>query len=182
MSTPPDDPDPQDEVLGRVDSLMARHRPPPLPVVRVPPPGADAGIPVLTDLVSLGHTPSAQPPAALAEDATPLPSLALAPVAAPATATDTSAADAPAATPEATRALEEALSRRLQERLDREIGELLDRRVLPEIAGALDFALGQVAGELKGTIRQLVREALEDTLASLLRDEPPAGPGRTDGR
>lgn len=140
------------EVFDRVDSLMSRHRPagaaPATPVVPVAPPPGD--IPVLTDVVSLG------PPTARR---TPEP-------AAPHAATTTDVRAMPADID----ALEQEVYRRLVDRFDREVAGIIERRVMPELAGSLDFALSQIAAELKGSLRQLVRETIEETLQRQMRN------------
>jgi len=152
--------DDHDEVLGSVDSLMARLRPAmPLPARATPPavvtapqaatpvrpPVAPGEIPVLTDVVSLGPVtarPAPPPPPDEADDL-PLPNVD---------------------------DLEREVYRRLGDRLDHEVGTLLERRVMPELAVSLDHALAQVATEIKGSLRQLVRETIEETLHQQVRN------------
>jgi hypothetical protein len=160
-----DDPaDDHDEVLGRVDSLMARLRPavpvsarsaPPalLPVAATAPAAAPptrtapspGDIPILTDVVSLGPVTvrPAPPPTPDVADDLPLPNVD---------------------------DLEREVYRRLGDRLDHEVGTLLERRVMPELAVSLDHALAQVATEIKGSLRQLVRETIEETLHQQVRN------------
>lgn len=156
--------DDHDEVLGSVDSLMARLRPAvstPLrvtptviaPAVVIAPQAATpprtsttAGeIPVLTDVISLGPVTARPAPAPSPdnEDALPLPNVD---------------------------DLEREVYRRLGDRLDHEVGALLERRVMPELAVSLDHALAQVATEIKGSLRQLVRETIEETLHQQVRN------------
>ena len=154
-----------EEVLGRVDSLLARLRPaasaplrPPAPSLPVSDPGpavqapglrsspAAGEIPLLTDVVSLGPV-GARPPVPPAAEPAGL--------------------DAPLHDVDE---LEQEVYRRLGDRLDHEIGALLERRVMPELAGSLDLALAQVATEIKGSIRQLVRETIEETLHQQVRN------------
>jgi len=159
--------DDHDEVLGSVDSLMARLRPavsaavrsvtPALtpitvPVLAVSTPAVSAGrtpaargdIPVLTDVVSLGPI-TGRPASPVSDDADdlPLPNVD---------------------------DLEREVYRRLGDRLDHEVGALLERRVMPELAVSLDHALAQVANEIKGSLRQLVRETIEETLHRQVRN------------
>lgn len=140
------------EVFDRADSLMSRHRPagvaPATPVAPVVPPPGD--LPVLTDVVSLG------PPTARR---TPEPA-----------APQTAATTAVRATPADVDALEQEVYRRLVDRFDREVGGIIERRVMPELAGSLDFALSQIAAELKSSLRQLVRETIEETLQRQMRN------------
>jgi len=177
------DADEHDEVLGRVDSLMARLRPataagafpsPGRPVAPTPPPMEDASpaapvpsiavtrpaakggaIPLLTDVVSLGPvTARAAPPPQAPTADIDLPDV---------------------------EALEQAVYRRLGDRLDHEVATLLERRVMPELAGSLDQALALVATEIKGSIRQLVRETIEETLQQHVRNlRLPLGDGTPD--
>jgi hypothetical protein len=159
--------DDHDEVLGSVDSLMARLRPAlpvnapvplrpaqpaPPPAVVTPPHAASpvraspsAGeIPILTDVVSLGPVSvRAAPPPPPDVPALPLPDVD---------------------------DLEREVYRRLGDRLDHEVGTLLERRVMPELAVSLDHALAQVAAEIKGSLRQLVRETIEETLHQQVRN------------
>jgi hypothetical protein len=155
--------DEHDEVLGSVDSLMARlrpavavsARPAPPPVVVIAPAAAPptrtasaAGeIPILTDVVSLGPVtvrPAPPPPPDVENDHDlPMPNVD---------------------------DLEREVYRRLGDRLDHEVGTLLERRVMPELAVSLDHALAQVATEIKGSLRQLVRETIEETLHQQVRN------------
>jgi hypothetical protein len=136
-----------DEALDWADSLMSRHRqasPPPVTPVAPATTPADE-LPVLTDVVSLGP-----PTARRAPDSAP--------------------ADEPVATPADIDALEQEVYRRLVDRFDREVGGIIERRVMPELAGSLDYALSQIAAELKGSLRQLVRETIEETLQKQVRN------------
>ncbi|MBI1395580.1 MAG: hypothetical protein GC151_06325 [Betaproteobacteria bacterium] len=137
----------EDPVLDRVESLIRRHKgvherwlPAALPTET-----DETPIPTLTDLVSPGARTS-EPSCSDARD------------------------PAPPVTRQQTQDLENEVYRRLQDRLDREIGALLERRVMPELAGSLDYALNHIARELKGSVRQLVREAIEETLNSRVRN------------
>lgn len=151
--------DDHDEVLGSVDSLMARLRPAVSAPLRTAPtvmapvvvaaapvrtPSNPGEIPVLTDVISLGPvTARPAPPDPDVTDDLPLPNVD---------------------------DLEREVYRRLGDRLDHEVGALLERRVMPELAVSLDHALAQVATEIKGSLRQLVRETIEETLHQQVRN------------
>lgn len=136
-----------DRALDWADSLMSRHRQasPPPAVPTAPAAAPPDELPVLTDVVSLGPPTARRTP-------------------------DPAPADAPVATPADVDALEQEVYRRLVDRFDREVGGIIERRVMPELAGSLDFALSQIAAELKGSLRQLVRETIEETLQKQVRN------------
>ena len=148
-----DIPGDDDQALDWADSLMSRHRqaspPPAAPAAPITAPPDE--LPVLTDVVSLG------PPTARRTSE-------------PAAPRESAVADEPIASPADVDALEQEVYRRLVDRFDREVGGIIERRVMPELAGSLDFALSQIAAELKGSLRQLVRETIEETLQRQVRN------------
>ena len=138
-----------DEVVGRADALLDRHR---LSKPKTPPP--PEAVPTLTDTVGAGTGASA------AE----IPTL-----------TDIVAAAEPGAAAiagvAATPALEQVIAERLKREISVRIAGMLPPGAAPAIAGALDEALQKVSGDLKANLDAIVRASIEETAKS-----PPPAP------
>ena len=166
-----------DEVLGRADALLTKHR------------AAAKGtsdlraIPTLTETIAAGIDTDAIPTltdiVTVSEQEAPLP---LPPSEAPAgfaVATipaddDQIAAPFPAQSGEIisrvqAQNLEHTVYQKLKKGLDTQIAEALEQRFIPELAGALDQALHKISDDLKADLGAMVRASIEDTLQSHLK-------------
>ncbi|HEX3136207.1 MAG TPA: class I tRNA ligase family protein, partial [Casimicrobiaceae bacterium] len=171
-----DDISPSDDVLGRADALLNRHR-------VAAKPAMDAGaIPTLTQPLARDLDESAIPT---------LTDIVTTPVRAPAAASaahaDNPAAEQPAQSGEIiTRVqaqnLEHGVYQKLKQELDAQIADVLHSRFMPDVAGALDQALNKISSELKTNIDAMVRASIEQTLQKQLEPlrltdaAPPAEP------
>jgi len=165
-----------DDVLGRADALLNRHR-------VAAKPATDAGaIPTLTQPLARDLDESAIPT---------LTDIVATPVRAPAAASaahvDNTAAEQPAQSGEIiTRVqaqnLEHGVYQKLKQELDAQIADVLHSRFMPDVAGALDQALNKISSELKTNIDAMVRASIEQTLQKQLEPlrltdaAPPAEP------
>jgi valyl-tRNA synthetase len=170
-----------DNVLGRADALLNRHR-------AVARPVADpATIPTLTESVTDDINTSAIP--TLTDIVEPAPE-----------AIDANAADAANGGEIISRVqaqnLEHGVYLKLKQGLDEQIAEVLQNRFMPNVSGALDQALHKISDELRVNIDAMVRASIAEALqkqAGQLRltdDEPapastpapdPAGTPRPSG-
>lgn len=164
MTRGPDD-DVDSRLLDEADFLIRRHRPS-TEEIRTPEPVAAPEpadrIPTLTDLVSPGRaSPSPR-------RAGPAPNVAPVPV--------------ETASPEAD--LERRVLRNVEERLHRELEVLIDQRLLPELTGSIDYALGVLKQDLEQTLRAWIREAMENTRRETDTTAPtaPSQPGSAETR
>ena len=165
-----------DDVLGRADALLNRHR-------VAAKPAMDAGaIPTLTQPLARDLDESAIP---TLTDIVTTP--VRAPVAASAAHADNRAAEQPAQSGEIiTRVqaqnLEHGVYQKLKQELDAQIADVLHSRFMPDVAGALDQALNKISSELKTNIDAMVRASIEQTLQKQLEPlrltdaAPPAEP------
>lgn len=140
----PDD-DVDSRLLHEADFLIRRHRPG-TEEVRVAEPVAVSEpadpIPTLTDLVSPGRAGTSS------RRAHPLPIVLPTPA-------DTASPDAD---------LERRVLRNVEDRLHRELEALISQRLLPELTGSIDHALGVLKQDLEQTLRAWIREAVDDVL------------------
>lgn len=139
--------DRDDDVLGKADALLGRHRP--VAPLRRPEPPAD--FPVLTDVYSRPFPP---PPS-------------VAPPAAP-------AGPAPTFTDEQLVQIERDLRLQLLELMGPELERLIEARVHERIAPVVSAVIERIRGELETEIRRAVQDALtqvvEEEVARLQRE------------
>ncbi|MEO8440860.1 MAG: class I tRNA ligase family protein, partial [Betaproteobacteria bacterium] len=160
MSQDSDETPGTDDVLGRADALLNRHR-------ATLKPGANPGaIPTLTE------------PLARNLDASAIPTLTDIVEAPPRTARG--AAEPPGETSPApahsgeiisrvqAQNLEHGVYQKLKRGLDAQIADVLQNRFMPDVAGALDQALQKINTELKTNIDAMVRASIEETLQKQL--------------
>ncbi len=173
---------PADDVLGRADALLNRHRaavapaadPRDIPTLTEAVAGNldTAAIPTLTDIVA---PPLQTPPAASVGMPAPAPAPALeSPKATPPRSADVNL-------PVQTQDLEDGIYQKLKQGLDTQIAAVLQNRFMPDVAGALDQALHKISDELKTNINAMVRASIEETLQKQLQqlqlaDRPPSAP------
>jgi len=167
-----------DDLLGRANALLGRHRAPPpnwatephtIPTLTeaVYGDGDASAIPTLTDIV----------PAEIAQSAMP------ARAGADVQADTTDEPPAPAQRGEIisrvqSQNLEHSVYQKLRQGLDSQIADVLQRRFMPDVAGALDQALHKISDDLKANINNMVRASIEDTLQSQLKNLRLAGDPR----
>jgi len=150
----------EDDVLGRANALLARHR--------AVPASADASaIPTLTETVASGA------------DSADIPTLTdIVAEPAPALKPDTNRAEPAQArhdtadTP--TRDDELDIYQKLKQGIDERIASALQSRLMPEVAGALDQALHKISDDLRANIDAMVRASLERTLQGELGNLRPS--------
>mgnify|MGYP001597643178 FL=1 len=182
---------PDDDVLGRADALLSKHRrasampaadPNAVPTLTEAVGGdADAqAIPTLTDSLA-APIAAGRPSAAEAPAATPKP-VAPEPVEPPpeaASGADAAAGDtdygltAPVQNGEVisrvqTQNLEHGVYHKLRQGLDAQIESVLEQRFMPEVATALDRALQTISSDLKTHIDTAVRASIEAALNNRL--------------
>ena len=157
-----------DEVLGRADALLKRHRAAPKPVVEtaaIPtlteslPAGLDlASIPTLTDIVEPPVQTAATPPQDTPVDAR------VTPVEEP---VDAQAGEIISRVQ--AQNLEHGVYQKLKQQLDTQIADVLQSRFMPDVAGALDQALNRISAELRSNIDAMVRASIEEALDKQLK-------------
>ena len=160
-----------DDVLGRADALLRRHR--------TAPSAADPhAIPTLTEPVGMRPDPAAIPTLTdLVTDAEVLATVTRAPNPdAGDRAPDDVAHGGEIISRVQSQNLEHSVYQKLKQGMDTQISDVLQNRFMPEIAGALDQALNKISGELKSNIDAMVRASIENTLQARLSD-PAAGGG-----
>ena len=182
---------PDDDVLGRADALLSKHRrasampaadPNAVPTLTEAVGGdADAqAIPTLTDSLA-APIAAGRPSAAEAPAATPKP-VAPEPVEPPpeaASGADAAAGDtdygltAPVQNGEVisrvqTQNLEHGVYHKLRQGLDAQIESVLEQRFMPEVATALDRALQTISSDLKTHIDTAVRTSIDAALKNRL--------------
>ena len=151
-----------DDVLGRADALLNKHRAGVRPLAD---PGAvptlteavadeldAAAIPTLTDIVATHGGAAADPPAGAPSMATANP---------PHSGEIISRVQA--------QNLEHGVYQKLRQGLDTQIAEVLQSRFMPDVAGALDQALHKISDDLKANIDAMVRASIEETLKNQLQ-------------
>ncbi|MFO1321901.1 MAG: hypothetical protein U1F52_20035 [Burkholderiales bacterium] len=131
-------------LLDEADFLIRRHRAEG-PDLRAPEPVATPApvdrIPTLTDLVAPGRV-GVDPQAPMDRSS-------------------------PAALPTRPRAalsesaLAAAVLERLEQRFERDLDSLIEQRILPELAGSIDYALSVIKRDLEQALRAWIREAVE---------------------
>src|SRR5258705_7311388 len=163
MSQPGDSDDTPgpDDVLGRADALLNRHR------AGLKPEANTRAIPTLSEPIAENFDASAIPT---------LTDIVETPM-----RTVRGAAEPPRETPPESAHSGEIISRvqaqnlehggyqKLKQGLDAQIAEVLQSRFMPDIAGALDQALHKINTELKTNINAMVRESIEETLQKQLQ-------------
>src|SRR5258706_11087435 len=147
MSQPGDSDDTPgtDDVLGRADALLNRHR-----AARKP--GANTGpIPTLTEPVAQDLDASAIPTLTDIVETPPEP-----------------AHSGEIISRVQAQNLEHGVYQKLKQGLDAQIADVLQSRFMPDVAGALDQALQKTNTELKTNINAMVRASIEETLQKQL--------------
>ncbi len=153
MSEPGDSDDSgTNDVLGRADALLQRHRATTKPradSLAMPTPAAslgdnfdDSAIPTLTDIVTL---PTVDAPVDGAVTTPPAHSGEI-----------ISRVQA--------QNLEHGVYQKLKQELDTQIAQVLQSRFMPDVAGALDRALHKISADLKTNIDAMVRTSIAETL------------------
>jgi len=164
-----------DDVLGRADALLNRHR-------AGLKPAANAGaIPTLTEPIAETLDASAIP--TLTDIvATPAQTASGAPEPARETPSEPAHSGEIISRVQAQN-LEHGVYQKLKQGLDAQIAEVLQNRFMPDVAGALDQALHKISAELKTNINTMVRASIEETLQKQLQQlrltdaTPAAAPG-----
>ena len=182
---------PDDDVLGRADALLDKHR-----RAGARPAADPNAVPTLTEAV--GGDPAAQAIPTLTDSiAAPIaagrPAAAEAPAAAPEPVAPEPAAPPPGFAPEAdatagntgygltapvqdgevisrvqTQNLEHGVYQKLRQGLETQIESVLEQRFMPEVATALDRALQTISSDLKTHIDTAVRASIEAALNNRL--------------
>ncbi len=130
-----------EDVLGRADALLKRHR------AAAPRPAANpAAIPTLTEAIDGGA------------DASPIPTL---------TDVVMEPTGDPAGVP--VQKAEQEVLQKLRQELGSELSIALQSSSSPDVAGALDQVLHRITGDLSANINAMVRASLENTLQSHLK-------------
>ncbi len=177
----------EDDLLGRADALLNRHRaragtvadPDAIPTLTEAVAGEldAAAIPTLTDIVAASAQVVVETRADTPADAEPTANATL-----PQSGEIISRVQA--------QNLEHGVYQKLKQGLDAQIAEALQNRFMPDIAGALDQALHKIRDDLKANIDTMVRASIEESLKTQLQqlrltDETPpgnaAGAAKTSG-
>ena len=161
-----DDAGDEEDVLGRADALLGRHRAGAITVT-----DADT-LPTLTEAISTDLDAAAIPtltdivavPAAAAAHAEPAAAALVVP----------RADHAPAQRGEVisrvqAQNIEHGIYQKLKQGLDAQIVDALQNRFMPDVAGALDSALRKISADLKADINAMVRTSIEETLHHQLK-------------
>ncbi len=166
-----------DEVLGRADALLTKHR----GTVKSPAVNDPQAVPTLTEAVLTDIDAHLIPTLTdIVESGDPLP--------APVPVTVSAYAPAVEAHPEAGRELapsqahsgevisrvqaqnmEHSVYQKLRQDLDTQIEDVVQRRFMPDVAGALDHALHKISVDFKASIGEMVRSTIEETLQAQLK-------------
>jgi valyl-tRNA synthetase len=164
-----------DDVLGRADALLNKHRtadttspvdPHAIPTLtEAMSDGADAAeIPTLTDIVttSISDSPAVETTAAVATapPATPSADMSTGRVSEPVVDNSMQMLQQDTA---------KVVHRKLEPELEEQIAGVLRNRFMPDVAGALDQAVHKITDDLKANIEAMVRTSIEDTLRSQLK-------------
>ncbi len=171
-----------EDVLGRADALLTKHRAGAIKKNGAPDPrtiptltetmgvATEANeIPTLTDIVASPGETQPQPAVPDAGPATRAAPAALAPAIAPDSAL-TPAHSGEVISRVQAQNLEHSVYQKLRQELDTQIADVLQQRFIPEVAGALDQALHKISDDLKANIGALVRSSIEDTLQAQLKN------------
>jgi valyl-tRNA synthetase len=155
-----DRPEP-DDVLGRADALLNRHR------ATVKPAADPHAIPTLTEAIAdeldTAEIPTltdiVTPPVQASADAP-------APVPVPEAPAEKPAHDGAIIPRGQTQNLEDGVYEKLKHGLDAQIAEVLQSRFMPDVSGALDQALHRISDDLRTNINAMVRASIAETLRS----------------
>jgi len=153
-----------DDVLGRADALLNKHRAGARQVKPTQSIAASAddlaaeddAIPTLTDIVDL----SAMAPRATNAIAIDPP---------PGNTRETEPKRGEIISRVQTQNLEHVVFQRLKQGLDAHIADVLQQRFMPEMAGALDQALHRISDDLKSNIDAVVRASIQESVSHELK-------------